>query len=461
MCPLSDVAEELQLFQSKWDALTADAASPRTVMEVIEYSLTSQRKAEVYVNRLLRYLLDPEQPHGMDEEFLRAVLKGLPASMRFREDLHNLGEVSVADQVRVSDESGDRTGLVDLCIQVPNEWFLLVELKFGASDSQTEFYYGGATSIRDLPKSEFDSGGYYLYLHSADRETASEEEFANWTWQEFSDSVLRPFAQDNAAWLPQRTGTQLRELAADIQTITGMSDQQRHDREKVELYLDHYEAISDVVETFESRWNTFAEEWRTRLGDALNRDGYATYSTPAEDVTEVQLRSDVDVPRNWRFHTRNADWGMLFKSGWWRHTDDLRALYRRPDDRNDVRIGFHHRLNRNRTDAVQDHTLKFYFRTMGANDDQFQQRFNEAFDDRRDELSANLPGTAQLLSYKCNRIRSTYPIRVESTEDFFQAYIKALEQAFVDHVLEAPELIAEIDDVFQASIEDIYGTPPQ
>ena len=49
----------------------------------------------------------------------------------------------------------------------------------------------------------------------------------------------------------------------------------------------------------------------------------------------------------------SSDWGTIFKDGWWQHTDELEGIiYERPDDRNDVRIGFHHRLGRNRDLAV-------------------------------------------------------------------------------------------------------------
>ena len=60
----SDLEEELQVLERRWEQLNSLPESPRSLMSVIEYSLGSQRKAEVYVNRLLRYFLDPDEPHG-------------------------------------------------------------------------------------------------------------------------------------------------------------------------------------------------------------------------------------------------------------------------------------------------------------------------------------------------------------------------------------------------------------
>lgn len=92
---------DLRTLERRWEQITAAPESPRSLMNVIEYSLGSQRKAEVYVNRLLAYFLDPEEPYGMGTEFLQVVLDGLPAECGFQEDIHDLSDVVVDDQVRV------------------------------------------------------------------------------------------------------------------------------------------------------------------------------------------------------------------------------------------------------------------------------------------------------------------------------------------------------------------------
>lgn len=51
------------------------------------------------------------------------------------------------------------------------------------------------------------------------------------------------------------------------------------DKEKVELYLEHYEAIHDVTEAFEDRWERFTEEWPQRLEDSLSSRGFGMDGT--------------------------------------------------------------------------------------------------------------------------------------------------------------------------------------
>lgn len=451
---------DLRTLERRWMHITEVPETPRSVMDVIEYSLGSRRKAEVYVNRLLAYFLDPEEPHGIGPEFLRAVLDGLPEACGFEEDLHDLSDVVVDDQVdveRVEDGTSMSSGIVDLFIAVPNEWFLMIELKFSAPDTQTEFYFREATHVDGTPKEDYESGTYYLYLHPHDRPRANEPNFANYTWKALSNDVLEPFIVDNGSRYPQRTVSQLREFNDDVKNITSMTDQRQNEQEKIELYLEHYESISDVSETFDDRWEDFTDEWGVMLGESLERKGLATYGDRDEDVLVLELESGDPSHRSWSVRTSSSDWGQIFKDGWWRHLDDLGGeLYARPDDRNDVRIGFHHRLGRNKDVAIGERTLKFYFRCMGANDQAFIDAFADAFADRRDSIEDLLPPIADVTGNKRDKIVATYDIDAESGVQFFDAYVDALAEAFVDFVIDNPELISLIDDVYDESLRNVY-----
>jgi len=456
---------DLQTLERKWVQITDVPESPRSLMDVIEYSLGSQKKAEVYVNRLLAYFLDPEEPHGMDAEFLRAVLDGLPDECDFQEDLHDLSDVVVDDQVQVEkvvDGTTESSGIVDLLIEVPNEWFLMIELKFSAKDTQTEFYYRKATHVGGRPKTDYESGEYYLYLHQSDQPSANESNFANWTWQAFRIDVLEPFLSENAVRFPQRTVTQLREFNDDIESISGMTDQQQNEQEKIELYLEHYDAISDVTDTFDDRWETFSDRWGRRLGETLERDGYGSASDFDDDVTGFVFATDDTKRGDWRFRTSSSDWGMIFKDGWWRHVDDLsRVLHSRADDRNDVRIGFHHRLGRNRDLALGERTLNVYFRNMGANDQEFIDEFVDAFNSRTSEIDDLLPPRAEITGIKDDMLVAAYDIEVEDDQSFFDAYIESLNEAFVDLVVENEALVSVLDDIYYETIESVYGVSIQ
>lgn len=190
-------AKGVDALRRKWEAITDVPERPRSVMNVVEYGLGHQRRAEVYVNRLLRYFLDSSEPHGLGTDFLRAFLEGLTTGCEFQEDLYDLLDVEVGEQVSAKKRSteGDtkRQGWLDLLIQVPREWFLIVELKFAAAETGTEFYCN-ADTIDGIEKCEYESGGYYLYLHRTDKPEASGDCFANWTWRDFLDTIISPFS---------------------------------------------------------------------------------------------------------------------------------------------------------------------------------------------------------------------------------------------------------------------------
>lgn len=295
---------------------------------------------------------------------------GLPVECGFEEGIYDLSDVRVAEQVQLygdgdaeSGETDEATGLVDLVLEAPNEWFLLIELKFsvgeknldGDGPSQTETYYR-ASRIGDRRMDEYETGQYYLYVHPQDELEAQEEAFANWTWSELTEDVLEPVLVENAPRYPQRTATQLREFVDDVQEITGMTEQQANDRAKVELYLEHYDAITDVTQTFEDRWETFTTEWGGLLRERLEADGIYT--------------------DEWVFRDNQPDWAHIFKEGWWRKINGLEPIRDRADDHNDVRISLIHRLEANRELAIGERTLMLNFRNCGSNDREFRDRFN-------------------------------------------------------------------------------------
>lgn len=442
----AELREALSTLERRWERLTEVPETPRTLLNVIEYSLGKHRKAEVYVNRMLRYFLDPEAPHGMGDEFLRAFLEGLPEECGFAEDTHDLSAVRVADQVSV-EEDGDgpggseSKGIADLLIDARNEWLLITELKFSAGEnnlrgeghSQTEHYYW-ASHIDERPKDDYESGAYYLYVHPEAEPSAREPNFANWTWEALATGLLEPFLSENAPRYPHRTVVQLRELVDDIQEITGMTDQHTTDREKIELYLEHYEAIHAVTEAFEERWEAFAEEWPTLLEEALQDEGI--------DTTD------------WNFSSMSRDWGQLFRKGWWRRQSDLEPISER-DVSNDARVSFIHRLQGNRDAALGDRTLVFTFRNAGSNDQAFIDEFVDRFSEHEDEIEQLLPEAAALTGKKRNLIEARYDIRTDAHEDFFQAYIAALEEAFMEHAADNGALLSTIESIYEQAI-DIY-----
>jgi hypothetical protein len=142
----TELAADLKRLHRRWEDSTDVSEQPRSTIDIIEYGLGKQQRAEVYLNRLLCYLPDPEQPHRIGTVFFDAFLSGLPEAAHFDEDTYDPSDVQVSQQVPVwgkssTERDDDATpGYLDLLLEVLNEWVLLVGLKFSAKETGTEFY---------------------------------------------------------------------------------------------------------------------------------------------------------------------------------------------------------------------------------------------------------------------------------------------------------------------------------
>ncbi|MBX0298150.1 PD-(D/E)XK nuclease family protein [Haloarcula nitratireducens] len=422
-------------------------------MDVIEYGLGKQQRAEVYINRLLCYFLDPDNPHGMGDDFLQTFLSGLPETAHFDEDTYDLGSVRVNQQVLV--ENGEDTGYADLVLDIPEEWVLLIELKFSAEETGTKFY-AEAPTIGDEQTDQYASSQYYLYLYQHGEPEASSRDFDNWTWQTFVADVLDELIREHAPRYPQRTAVQLHDLRDDLANITNMSDEQTSDEEKVELYLEHVDAIEDVSSTFDDAWESYSEQWDEELATSLaEATAINVHRTDSDEYPQVTVPRANAEDEDWILRANGGDWQHLHRHGWYRHEDTLEPLTTRADDRNDLRIGFYHRMEKHRSDAVQDHQLQFNFRNMGSNPTAFKTIYEEQFNARKADIGRHVADTAGTLTgNKLTMITATYDIPVASYENFFDAYTAALHEAFVDLIVDNPDLIGLLSDTFEDAVEE-------
>ncbi|WP_011324498.1 hypothetical protein [Natronomonas pharaonis] len=75
--------------------------------------------------------------------------------------------------------------------------------------------------------------------------------------------------------------------------------------EKIELYLDHYEAIADVTATFENQWETFSHNWPSRLSDRLVTADKG--SIRSESDYHVLFECSNDAVGDWWFRSTSSD----------------------------------------------------------------------------------------------------------------------------------------------------------
>ena len=445
--------DNLKAIKTARNRLTDVPDIPETTLQIIEYSLGSHRKAELYVSRLLAYFLDPSKPHGFDADFLAAFLDACLDSdaAGVAEDTLELADARVITESPISrrtdedeDDADQVRGYVDLFIEMPDEWFVIIELKFGTTErgidrdglSQTELYYA-AEAVNGTSKEEYDREGYYLYIRPSYAAGAQENEFTTLAWRDIT-AVIDSFLDDHAARLPARSTRQLREFTDDIKILTGMSDQAQYQQDLAELYVEYFKTVESVTSAFDEQWEEFLETWWQQLS------------------AQFQETRDLSI-----WHGREGeDRAYIFKDGWWRRADTLDPINAQ-GDYNTLRIGFHHRMRRHLDTALADHKLRFYFRNPGGNlntefgETNFRDIFNDEFDEREETIEATLPPAASLTGNLRNLTEATYEIPVSEYDDFRTAYLKALERAFREHALENEKLVRELDSIYETCLNVI------
>ncbi|OYR82128.1 hypothetical protein DJ72_09705, partial [Halorubrum distributum] len=220
-------------------------------------------------------------------------------------------------------------------------------------------------------------------------------------------------------------------------------------------YLEHVDAIEDVQSVFDDAWESYATGWGRDVTQLLTDTEPEVHRLEGEHYPEVSVsRPDRDDER-WIFRANGGDWQHVFKYGWYRHETSLEKLADRAEDSNDLRIGFYHRMERNRDLATREQKLKFSFRNMGSNPATFRDIYAEQFYDCRREFEELLADTEGLVTgNKLTLIEATYDIPVDSHEDYFDAYTAALHEAFVDLICTEPELIELMGAIYEEAVAE-------
>jgi hypothetical protein len=143
----------------------------------------------------------------------------------------------------------------------------------------------------------------------------------------------------------------------------------------------------------------------------------------------------------------------MFKTGWWRHRDDFSNIYTMAQNKNDVRITLFHRLEQNRDLAVRDGVLELQLWHGTGNGDHFMRTFNDELTTQVEESDGDLPSSVSVAGSRGNPLTATYDIPIREQDDFFEAYVAALDDAFYDLVIENQALISIIDETFETSLE--------
>jgi len=426
--------------KKKLDALPKADEPPPTTLQILGRS-----HLEDDWQQLLVHYLTPEKAHGFGNSVLEHLLDELSekSSLGFSYSKFDI------ENVRVEQEVITEKGIPDVIIWSPENWFICIEAKIEASETndQTERYVDvtefGSIGLNkdDVP----EDGHHYVYLAPEDASQPSSEEFVFVSW-EWVASKLQSFLAESYGEYPARPTAQLDEFIDTVRSELTMTEYQENRQEKQELYVSHYDEIREVQEAFDEGWNDLKNEWGDRLIDYLRIPRADVPSRAPEKCVACRVNRDNDSEK-WIVKQTHDDWSWILKDGWWIDLDTR-------EYGKDVRIGFLHRLDWNRTEAVRDRELKFYFRVAPPSHDKYKDSFRAEFYDREDRVSELTPKPDEVTGNQRNLLETTYDIEVESYETFFDAYIDALGRAFDRHVASNQDLVKLLDEIHSNAVEE-------
>lgn len=442
------IASQLAGLKDDLDRLPEAEEPPPTTLQIIR-----NNQQEEYWQRLLFHYLSPDEPHGLDHALLEHILSELSN----RDDLEflfsrlDLADAQVEQEVIVS--NGRRP---DAVVWASEDWFICWELKINAPEDEDQTRdYVDADSFQSigLAKEDVpDSDHHYVYLAPKDASPPEAEEFVQVPWIWVADQI-QAFLNESHGEYPARTTAQLEQLIETIQSELKMTNYQKNQQEKAELYFEYYEAITEAQEAYENQWDWFANNWGNQLAETM--DG-------AEPV-EISALRDVDVAveftqppiedERWVFRQGESDWAGIFKKGWWRHEDDLSDIYTADENRDDIRVYLTHRLEKNREKAIKDNLLQLRLIYGLGIDDQFGDEFRQRFTNKVENSNEEMPSSVSVPGIRSSPLTATYDIPVREYDDFFEAYIAALDDALQDLVIENHEIITFIDEAYEESLE--------
>jgi len=402
--------------------------------------------------QFLVHFLSPEAPHGLGH----AVLEHVLAALSERDDLEFTFSRFDIDDIQIAQEVSTSQGIPDVVLWASEEWFLCCELKVHAAEGQdqTQRYVDVASFDGiGLEKSAVpDDGQHYVFLAPEAASKPDADEFVHVSW-EWLVAELQSFLMESYDEYPARTTAQLKEFVDTIRSELTMTEYQVNQQEMVELYVENYDVIADLQTAFDEEWAEFEGSWGTRLVDRLDGSERVTDPDVPGEYAAVNLSIKGGGQRQWTFRQGKSDWSWLFPQGWWTKLDERQPISdaMKPN----ARVGFVHRLDWHRDDAVRDKKLVVYLRNAPSGHGEFYNGFADRFADAQSEISAAIEGTKYTVTgNKSNVLRGEYKINVDGHDDFFDAYLNALAEAIIEGAVSNKKLVAVIDRLYEETIEE-------
>ena len=445
---VAELTRCLEEMRRQLDRLPETEEPPPTTLQLLNRS-----RQEGDWQQLLAYFLNPEAPHRLNHAVLEQFLRGLQRrdNIDFKFSRFDIENVQVATEVPVPD------GRIDLLVWCEEKWFILCELKIDASegDGQTKKYASAETFQNvDLdPSAVAEPRRQYLFVTPDGSRPESEAFVAvEWSW---IASQLRAVLDSDYGSYPVRTTSQLDDFVDTIDTELTMTEHERNEAAKADLYVDHYDELAEVTRAFETEWEDLIDNWGRRLATTLDgarliEDPEGIPPVPEEDVL-LEPPDGNEHHRYWLCRQANGNWSWLFPTDWWTDLEQDEPVYR--NEKPNARVGFLHRPASDRDSVLENHKLTFYLRNAPSGNEDFYPGFAQRFN-ADSEIPDLLPDRTERRGRKSNVLEATYEIEIDKHGDLFSGYIAALAKAVDDHIVSNPALIERIDELYQETYRE-------
>ncbi len=225
---------------------------------------------EIRHSAILGWLLDPQESHGLGDQFLKAFLS---AALRDGSGKHaELRAMQISQANLMDAEVRPEWRSIDLLvISRSNNWVFIIENKFHSKQhgnqltayfEMVESTFGKRNKARSLP---MDIHGVFLILHD---EEAQDSRYAN---LQYSDvlTLLKKLIDDQVRPLSTEVKVFIQHYVEVIEEATDMDDA-KNEMVKLarQLYRDHRKVLDFVVE--QGTGNDFSYACETVFGDDLD-----------------------------------------------------------------------------------------------------------------------------------------------------------------------------------------------
>jgi len=221
-----------------------------------------------------------------------------------------------------------------------------------------------------------------------------------------------------------------------------MTEYIESEKEKRMLHEVYKNKLEDLKKSFNKELNDFKGSWGERLKQRLVHDSeLAVTGTSIPELSDTKTAVKIELKNGqterWFFYTAETSkytWAGMTKVGWWRDDETWEKNYEMDDG--DRRIQFYHRFRKrdDKTKLLLNNKVNFSLQRGSSNfaKGEFAKLMRGSYKNNPEMYPQNTVVNETGKGSKSTPLKFPRKIPVESHDTFFEAYITALSDGFVE-----------------------------